>query len=208
MLSLCTLLTECQGPYLMAEKVGPRSTTVFHGGIRNFDAPHLEGETWGSILIPWHSRCPYGGAGRGLSGMTLLCVWEMLGSMIRKILSSQWKGPLMQVWPHSLPRHPPHPHHLQQKGLIQTRQPCTVGTSNSVSSGRPCGHAPRHTFCPFPASKSMQIGDSRCLIPLRHSHWIIIHLYSFALVQKVLYPFCKFNDLFVHLFANSSIQDM
>lgn len=107
MLSLCTLPTKCQGPYIMAEKVVPRSTTVFHGRIRNFDAPHLEGETWGSILVPWHIGCPYGGAGRGLSGMTLLCVWEMLGSMIGKILSSQWRGPLIQVWPHSLLPPPP-----------------------------------------------------------------------------------------------------
>lgn len=86
---------------------GRKGTTVFHGRIRNFDAPHLEGETWGSILVPWHIGCPYGGAGRGLSGMTLLCAWEMLDSMIRKILSSQWRGPLMQVWPHSLLPPPP-----------------------------------------------------------------------------------------------------
>ena len=187
----------------MAEKVVPRSTTVFHGRIRNFDAPLLEEEMWGSILVPWHIGCRYRGAGRGLSGMTLLCVWELLGSVIGKILSSRWRGPLMQVWPHSLP---PPPHQLQQKGLIQTRQPCTVETNNSVSSNRPCWHAPRHTFCPFPATKSMHIGDSRCLILLRHSHWVIIHLYSFALVQKALYPFCKFSDLFVPSFIRLFIH--
>lgn len=38
-LSLCTLPAECQEPYLVAEKVVPRRTTVFHGRIRNSDAP-------------------------------------------------------------------------------------------------------------------------------------------------------------------------
>ena len=124
----------------------------------------------------------------------------------------QWLGRFCQVdegdpWCRSDPTPcAPPPHQLQQKGLIQTRQPCTVETNNSVSSNRPCWHAPRHTFCPFPATKSMHIGDSRCLILLRHSHWVIIHLYSFALVQKALYPFCKFSDLFVPSFIRLFIH--
>lgn len=36
---MCTLPAECQEPYLVAEKVVPRRTTVFHGRIRNSDAP-------------------------------------------------------------------------------------------------------------------------------------------------------------------------
>lgn len=81
---------------------------------------------------------------------------------------------------------PSHPCHLQRKGLIQTRQPCTVGTSNSVSSGRPCGQASRHTFCPFPPASQVTLdwGFQMPSFLSDNPHWIIIHLYSFCTCSK------------------------
>lgn len=103
------------------------------------------------------------------------------------------------------------PSALQEKGLVQTRQLCAVEINNAFlcSSNGPCRHAPGHIFCPFPVSKSVQIGNSICLFPSQtltlHNHLSIF----FCTCSKGTISFLQvglsllFIHSFIHLFMHS-----
>ena len=114
MLSLCTLPTECQGPYLMAEKA-------------------LQSSMGGSgILMPhiWKERREEAFWFHGILDVLMEEQEEAYLGWHFFVLGRcwiQWSGRFCQVsegdhWCRSDPT-PCFPHHLQQKGLIQTRQP-------------------------------------------------------------------------------------